>query len=174
FLRGKGEDFLVARRQFARRVGIAGVAGEGEGLAAAAAPVDLAKVAALAGLGHPSRAAIGLKGRRIIPDPVDRMVAHRFEGERGDALGGVTREHSTSRRDVEELPAPAAHAFLRTAGIIVGDDVVDGEDAFQSIAGFVDDPRRLLKLICTWSRPARSSAAILASSSSTAEVMRLV
>jgi hypothetical protein len=31
FLLGKGEDFLVARRQFARRVGIAGAAGEGEG-----------------------------------------------------------------------------------------------------------------------------------------------
>src|SRR5215207_929612 len=47
------EDMLVHRRQRAGRVGIAGIAGQRKGLAAAAAEVDFPELAALARLLHP-------------------------------------------------------------------------------------------------------------------------
>src|SRR6185312_13494893 len=104
------EDLLVHRRQRAGRVGIAGIAGQRKSLAAAAAKIDFLELAAPARLGHPAGAAIAVEGLGILPDPCDRMVgAHRFEFEPGDALGGVAGQHLPGRRDVEELPAPAAH-----------------------------------------------------------------
>src|SRR6266404_630523 len=48
------ENPLVMRRERARRIGIAGVAGQREGLAAAAAEIDLLELAALARLRHPA------------------------------------------------------------------------------------------------------------------------
>src|SRR6195952_1922208 len=56
------EDFFVHRRQRAGRIGIAGIAGQRKGLAAAAAEIDFLEGAALAGIGHPRRAAITVKG----------------------------------------------------------------------------------------------------------------
>src|SRR5882757_9298796 len=58
FLLGLLEDRFMQRRQRAGRIGIAGVAGQRKGLAAAAAEVDFAELAALAGLLHPAGAAI--------------------------------------------------------------------------------------------------------------------
>src|ERR1043166_8263317 len=63
------EDLLMHRRQRAGRVGIAGVAGQRKGLAAAAAEIDLLEFAALARLGHPAGAAIAVEGLGILPDP---------------------------------------------------------------------------------------------------------
>src|ERR687885_2550303 len=48
FALGGLEDLFVPRRQRAGRVGIAGIAGQRKGLAAAAAEIDLAELAALA------------------------------------------------------------------------------------------------------------------------------
>src|SRR3954471_22309661 len=108
------EDGLVQRRQRAGRIGVGGIARQRKGLAAAAAEIDLAEFATLARLLHPAGAAIAVEGVGILPDPGDRMVgAHRFEVEPGDALSRMARQHLAGGRDVEELPAPAAHAFLR-------------------------------------------------------------
>src|SRR6185295_16136605 len=84
------ENLLVHRRQRAGRVGIAGVAGQRKGLAAAATEIDFLEFTALARFGHPAGAAIAVEGFGVLPDPGDRMVgAYRFEFEPGDALGGV-------------------------------------------------------------------------------------
>ena len=71
---GGFEDLLVHRRQRAGRIGIAGVAGQRKGLAAAAAEIDFLEFAALARLGHPAGAAIAVEGFGILPDPGDRMI----------------------------------------------------------------------------------------------------
>src|SRR6185436_14139787 len=108
------EYLLVHRRQRAGRIGIAGIAGQRKGLAAAAAEVDFPELAALARLLHPAGAAIAVERLGILPDPGDRMVrTHGFEFELRDAFGGVAGQDLARRRDVEELPAPAAHALLR-------------------------------------------------------------
>src|SRR5688500_3346961 len=61
FLLGLLEDLLMHRRQRAGRIGIAGIAGQRKGLAAATAEINFAELAALAGLGHPSGAAIAVE-----------------------------------------------------------------------------------------------------------------
>src|SRR3984893_7418423 len=68
------EDLLMHRRQRAGRIGIAGIAGQREGLAAAAAEIDFLELAAPARLRHPAGAAIAVEGFGILPDPGDRMV----------------------------------------------------------------------------------------------------
>src|ERR1035437_794076 len=108
------ENLLVQRRQRAGRIGIAGIAGQGEGLAAAAAEVDFLELAAFKRLRHPAGAAIAVEGFGVLPDPGDRVIAaHRFEFEPGNGFGGVAGQDLAGRRNVEELPAPAAHAFFR-------------------------------------------------------------
>src|SRR4051812_9484818 len=76
------EDLLMHRRQRAGRVGIAGIAGQRERLATAAAEIDFPELATLAGLGHPAGAAITVERLGVLPDPGDRMIGpHRFEFE---------------------------------------------------------------------------------------------
>src|SRR5260370_15949691 len=87
---GQLENLLMQRRQRAGRISIAGIAGQREGLAAAAAEIDFPELAAPARLRHPAGAAITVEGLGILPDPGDRMVrSHRFEFESGNGLGGV-------------------------------------------------------------------------------------
>src|SRR5258708_29195538 len=77
---GSSEDLLMHRRQRAGRIGIAGIAGQRKGLAAAAAEIDLLEFAALARLGHSAGAAIAVEGFRVLPDPGDRMIgSYRLE-----------------------------------------------------------------------------------------------
>ena len=73
--------------------------------------------------------------------------AHGFEFEPGDALGGVAGQHLAGGRDVEELPAPAAHAFLRPQRVIIRHHIVDGENALQPHGGFLDDAAGLVDLL---------------------------
>src|SRR6195256_512028 len=88
------EDLLVQRRQRAGRIGIAGIAGQREGRAAAAAEIDFLELAAPARLRHPAGAAITVEGFGVLPDPGDRMVAaHRFEFESGNGFGGVAGQN---------------------------------------------------------------------------------
>src|SRR6516225_11179701 len=135
FLLGLLEDRLMHRRQRAGGIGIAGIAGQRKGLAAATAEINLPELAAPTRLRHPARAAIAVEGFRVLPDPGDRMVRpHRFELQPGDGLGGVAGQDLARRRDVEELPAPAAHALLRPQRVIVGDHVVDRKPALQPLA----------------------------------------
>src|SRR5215510_14781896 len=82
FAFGLLEDRLMQRRERAGRIGIAGIARQRKGLAAAAAEIDLAEVAALARLRHPARAAVAIKGFGVLPDPGDRMIlSYRLEFE---------------------------------------------------------------------------------------------
>src|SRR3984893_7671224 len=74
FLFGQLEDLLMQRRQRAGRIGIAGVAGQCEGLATAAAEIDFPELAALARLRHPTGTAIAIESLGILPDPGDRMI----------------------------------------------------------------------------------------------------
>src|SRR5882757_9962168 len=111
FALGLLEDLLVQRRQRAGRIGIAGIAGQRKGLAATAAEIDFPELAALARLGHPAGAAIAVERLGILPDPGNRMIgAYGFEFEPGDAFSGVAGQDLAGGRNVEELPAPAAHA----------------------------------------------------------------
>src|SRR5215213_10103854 len=99
------EDLLVHRRQRAGGIGVAGIAGQCEGLAAATAEIDFLEFAALARLGHPAGAAIAIEGFGILPDPGDRMIgAHGQEFEPGDALRRVAGQHLAGGRNIEELP----------------------------------------------------------------------
>src|SRR5690348_16865306 len=134
------EDLLMQRRQRTGRIGISGIARQRKGLAAAAAEIDLPELAALARLGHPGRAAIAVEGLRVLPDPGDRMIgAYGLEFEARDAFRRMAGQDLAARRDVEELPAPAAHAFLRPQRVIVRYDVIDGQRALQPLARFADD-----------------------------------
>src|SRR3979409_1189725 len=100
---------LVQRRQRAGRIGIAGIAGQREGLAAAAAEIDFLELAAPARLRHPAGAAITVEGFGVLPDPGDRMVAaHRFEFESGNGFGGVAGQNPPRGGNVEELAGPSA------------------------------------------------------------------
>src|SRR5581483_7392466 len=111
---GLPEDLLMHRRQRTGWIGVAGVPSERKGLAAAAAEIHFLVLAGAARLRHPASSAIAVEGFRVLPDPGDRVIgAHGFECEPGDGLGGVAGQDLALRRYVEELPAPAAHAFLR-------------------------------------------------------------
>src|SRR5580704_13466322 len=80
FAFGLLEDRFMQRRERAGRIGIAGIARQRKGLAAAATEIDLAEFARLARLLHPAGATIAVEGVRILPDPGDRMIgAHRLE-----------------------------------------------------------------------------------------------
>src|SRR5690242_21383636 len=114
------KNLFVQWREGAGRIGIAGIAGQRKGLAAAAAEIDLAECARLAGLRHPAGAAIAVEGLRVLPDPGDRMIgSYRLEFETSDAFRRVAGQDLARGRNVEELPAPAAHAFLRTQRVVV-------------------------------------------------------
>src|SRR5450432_972099 len=78
------EHEIVPRRQVARWIGRARLADEGEGLTAATPEVARALVARTAGLGHPGLAAEGVECRRVVPDGVERAIAHVLERERLD------------------------------------------------------------------------------------------
>src|SRR5450432_2371107 len=68
------EYLLMHWRQRAGRIGVAGIAGQREGLAAAAAEIDLPELAAFARLRNPAGAAIAIGGLGILPGPGDRMI----------------------------------------------------------------------------------------------------
>src|SRR5262249_29834522 len=86
----------------ARRIGRRSVAGDGEGLAAATAEVDLAPLAATARLDHPIRAAELLECLAVQPDLRQRLFAHVVENEARDRLRGMTGQHLAGGRDVDD------------------------------------------------------------------------
>src|SRR5262245_42346996 len=98
------------RRQMTDRIGRARIAGDGEGLAAAAAEIDVTPLAALARLRQPVGAAERHERRRRLPDLGERMVADIPELQLRNAFRRMTGQHLAGRRDVERAPAPAADA----------------------------------------------------------------
>src|SRR5262249_60948027 len=93
-------------RELADRVGSRGVAGEREGLAAAAAEILLAAWAARARLLHPGGAAEGIEGRRVRPDVGERVLAYVPEFEPGNRFRSVAGQHLAGGGDVWRTPAP--------------------------------------------------------------------
>ena len=133
--------------EVAHRVGRGRVAGEREGLAAAAAEIQLAARAARARLLHPGGAAEGIEGRRVRPDVGERMLAHVPEFEPGNRFRGVAGQHLAGGRDVERAPAPAADARLRIARVIVRHHRVDDDAAVMARAQILHRRRRALDLL---------------------------
>ena len=73
------------------------------------------------------------------PDVRQRLVADVVELESRDALGGVAGQHLAGRRHVHRAAAPAAHARLRPAGVIVGHDEVEHHHALVALLGGFND-----------------------------------
>src|SRR5262249_40995498 len=83
----QGREFCAVGRvgrKMTHGIGCTGVAGEREGLAAAAAEIELSPRAARARLLHPCGAAEGIEGRRVCPDIGERMLAHVPEFKAGN------------------------------------------------------------------------------------------
>ncbi|MNR49945.1 hypothetical protein D3C85_1693950 [compost metagenome] len=70
------QDLAVVGRLGADRVGVAGITGEQEGLAAAAAEVLLLLVAGAARFGHPVVATEAVEAEGLVPDMPQRVLAH--------------------------------------------------------------------------------------------------
>ena len=70
----KRHHLAVIGRQRASRVGVAGVAGDGHGLAAAAAEIDVLEGAGAARLLHPFGAAEGVERLAVEPDVEQRPI----------------------------------------------------------------------------------------------------
>jgi hypothetical protein len=66
---------------------------ERESLATATAKILFAPRTAFAWFLHPPRAAKCLKGGRVFPDFLERMLAHRPEFETGDGFRCVAGQH---------------------------------------------------------------------------------
>src|SRR4051812_33980850 len=99
--RGELGDPGMVGREMADRVGRARVAGEREGLTAAAAEILLASRAARARLLHPGGATERVERRRVRPDIGERMIAHVPELETGNRLRCMAGQHFARRRHVE-------------------------------------------------------------------------
>ena len=109
------DDGVVVRRVAADGIGGGGVAGEAQRLAAAAAPVLLLapERARAARLLHPAGAAEARERVGLVPDPVERAVAHVGELEARDRRRSLARERLAVGCDDDRGPPPAAHARLR-------------------------------------------------------------
>ncbi|KAI3488617.1 hypothetical protein L1887_47388 [Cichorium endivia] len=126
-LRAGGEDHAVMGRLAAHRVGIAGVAGEQEGLTATAAEVLVLLVAVAAGLGHPVIATEAIEAEGFAPNVIQTVFAHIGKLHR-QLPRAMARQRRTIRGDVEEQIAPAVHAGL---GPLL---VVHGVDSHEQVA----------------------------------------
>src|SRR3954467_5860052 len=128
----------MVRRQMTCGIRGAGIAGEQEGLAAAAAEIYFLARAAATGLQHPVIAAEGAEGRRALPDLGEPMFAYIPELEPGNRFRGMTGQHAAGRRDIERTPAPAADAGFGETGVIVRRHRVDHDSAAMPIPQRLD------------------------------------
>ena len=137
---------------------LVGVAGQEHGLAAAAAEILLGARATPAGLRHPRLAAEAVECFRPAPDPIERTLTHVVKAKAGDARRRMAGQHSSGRRDRQELPSPATHAGLWVFGVVVGDDVVDEEPTAQPLARRLYHLGRVLHL--PWLRHQRRAVLV--------------
>src|ERR1051325_10008462 len=122
----------------AHRVGRCGVAGEREGLAAAAAEILLTARAACARLLPPAGAAEGVERRRVGPDVGERMVLHVPEFQTRNRLRRMTWQHLAGRRDVERAPAPDADTWFWKTRVVIGHHGVDDDLAVMARSQLLD------------------------------------
>src|SRR5580700_3788680 len=120
-------------------IGRARISGEQKGLAAAAAPIDLAAFARATGFAHPARAAIALERLGAFPDLADRAIPNVFEAKIADCRGSRTGKHVTVGCDGHELVGPTVHARLWKLAEIIRKDVDDLHRAAQTLARCGDD-----------------------------------
>src|SRR5258708_32996436 len=78
FDRNRNQPVMVLG-EAAGRIGPRGVAGDGESLTPAPAPVDFLAITGTAGLRHPIGSPKGFKSLRIAPDVVQAALAHIVE-----------------------------------------------------------------------------------------------
>src|SRR5690606_39858746 len=109
-------------------------------LAAATAEVLFFFIAAAAGLGHPGVAAVEVEYRRVVPDSLQSLLAHIGEGQVLEVAGLGAGQYVAVGRDGHVDGAPAVHAGLGAAFVVIGDD----EEYRQAIAVALT---RLLHLI---------------------------
>src|SRR5918998_3440748 len=128
---GRGHDPVVGR-EVADRIRASGIAGQLEGLAAAAAEVEVPALAAAAGLGHPIRPAEALEQLGPFPDPLQRVLPHAGPGQ-GQGVCGRAREDVAVGHHGELAPAPAAHAGLGVPAVVVRQDVDDLHAPLQTL-----------------------------------------
>src|SRR5436309_353720 len=114
-----------------RADGVAGfrVAEQRHRLTAATAEIDRLALARATRLLHPIKAAERLKRGRLRPNIGERFFARAPEHEAGNDLGGMAGQYLAARANIHRLPAPAAHASLRVARVIIGRDMVDDHRA---------------------------------------------
>src|SRR5919206_5160760 len=128
-LLGECRHDVMLGRELTYGVRGARIARERERLTTAAAEILPPPWTARARLLHPIGAAEGLKRRRVLPDILDRMLAHRPEFETRNGFCRMAWQHLAGRRHVERAPAPAADARFGKARIIIRDDRVDDDRA---------------------------------------------
>src|SRR4051812_36481965 len=140
------DDGLVVRRVPADGIGRRSVAGEAKRLAAAATPVLLLppERARAARLLHPVRAAEVGERVGLVPDPVERAVAHVGELEARDRRRGLAWECLAVGRDDDRGAPPTAHAGLRQVLMDVGEDPEDRDPRADALA---EAPHRLLPAV---------------------------
>ncbi len=114
-------------RAAADRVGRPRIARDRHRLAAAAAIVDVAALAALAGLGQKVGAAKLVEGRALVPDPRQRGRPHIVEAEPGNRRRRMAGQHGAVGGDIQPGRAPAVHAGLWKIGEIIRGNEVDGQ-----------------------------------------------
>src|SRR5579864_1020298 len=107
-----GVYFFAGWSERADRVGGGGVTGEEQGLAAAAAEVQLTAVAGSARLLHPVFTAKFLERVRRFPNLSQTAVLHILEVQCRDDFCGVAGKRFAAGGDEHELASPAAHAGL--------------------------------------------------------------
>ena len=141
-----GEKLVVEGKR-AGGVGAVCVAGEREGLAAAACPVDFAPLARAAWLRHPSGSAKSLKGRGATPDLPQACLPDGGKLQSRQGLRRVARQYFTGWADIQETPAPAAHAGFWPVGVIVRHDIIDDQSASQPSTSRLDRRSRGVELL---------------------------
>lgn len=112
-------DQSMLCRLGAHRVGGAGIAGQHEGLAAAAAVVLFLVFAGAAGFRQPGGAAKAVEQVGLVPDGGQILLADIGEFEAGQHARRVAGQGEAVGRHREKDFAPAVHAFLRAAFLVI-------------------------------------------------------
>ena len=112
----------MVRRLAAHRIGLRGIAGDLESLAAAAAEILVALVAVAARRLHPGFAPVGVEGLAAHPDIGQRLVLHARQLQARQVARVVAGQGHAIRRNRQKHRTPAIHAGLRTLLEVIGND----------------------------------------------------
>src|SRR6056297_2287011 len=116
-----------SRHKLARWIGRCCIAGQREGLTAAATEIKLLTRTASAGLLHPRRAAKHLERSAPEPNVFEAHLADSVSHNAGNGLGGMAWQHFSIRRDIESNTSPSTHAGFGIPREVIGFYVIDRE-----------------------------------------------